>query len=150
MNTTLNSSFAATQGPDNTPILVADFPYQDIVHPAHRGMSMKRVVDLARRDAIHFGMRVDSLESAQRVLLAASDYSEWNARSYRPALELIASALAAKQCEVLQRSLGRCPTPIAPDTARSRWTDMAGQQQSALATLKVSSRRPIDSRSVRS
>jgi hypothetical protein len=38
-------------------------------------------------------------------LQAASDYSEWNARSYRPFLELIASALAAKQYEALHRSL---------------------------------------------
>ncbi|HNV58824.1 MAG TPA: hypothetical protein PKH72_04165 [Rhodoferax sp.] len=127
MNTTLNASFAATQGPDNIPILVADFPYQDIVHPAHRGMSMKRVVDLARRDAIHFGMRVYSLESAQRVLLAASDYSEWNACSYRPALELIASALAARQCEILQRSLGRSSQLNTSDATRSRWTDVTGQ-----------------------
>ena len=127
MNTTSNLSFAATQGSNTASILVADFPYQDIVHPAHRGMSMQRVVDLARRDAIHFGMRVDSLESAQRVLLAASDYSEWNARSYRPVLELIASALAAQQCEVLQRSLGRSSPLITSDATRSRWTDMTGQ-----------------------
>jgi hypothetical protein len=136
MSTTSDSSFSTTQGSNSASILVVDFPYQDIVHPAHRGMTMKHVVDLVRRDAIHFGMRVDSLESAQRVLLAASDYSEWNAQSYRPALELIASALAAKQCEVLQRSLGRSSSPGTPDTTRIRWTDMTGQQ--AKSAISVS------------
>jgi hypothetical protein len=107
MNTPLDASLTIAQGTNNPSGLLVDFPYQDIVHPTRRDITMKRVIELARRDATHFGMRIDSLESAQRVLQAASDYSEWNARSYRPALELIASALAAKQCEALQRSLGK-------------------------------------------
>ena len=107
MNTPLDAFLTIAQGTNNPSGLLVDFPYQNIVHPTRRDITMKRVVELARRDATHFGMRIDSLESAQRVLQAASDYSEWNARSYQPALELVASALAAKQCEALQRSLGK-------------------------------------------
>jgi hypothetical protein len=120
MITTFETSMTLAQTTKNPLALLVDFPYQDMVHPARRDITMKRVVELAKRDATHFGMRVDSLESAQRVLQAASDYSEWNARSYRPALELIASALTAKQCETLQRSLGKSPSASAKRANRVR------------------------------
>jgi hypothetical protein len=131
MITTFEASMNLAQTTKNPSTLLVDFPYQDMVHPARRDMTMKRVVELARRDATHFGMRVDSLESAQRVLQAASDYSDWNARSYRPALELIASAVAARQCEALQRSLGRSPTASTAPTNRVHRNAGKSQQQTA-------------------
>jgi hypothetical protein len=130
MNTFSDSSFSTAPAAQDTSVLVVDFPYQDMVHPARRDVSMKSVVELAKRDATRFGMRVDSLESAQRVIQAASDYSEWSARSYRPFLELIASALAAKQYEALQRSLamGLSFSPL--ETSRLPRSDMLGEHPS--------------------
>ncbi len=98
MNTPLDAFLTIAQGTNNPSGLLVDFPYQDIVHPTRRDMTMKRVVELARRDATHCGMRVDCRGSAQRVLLA-----QYGCELYQGYLLARPAPVAALEALVLQR-----------------------------------------------
>jgi len=95
----LVSPFVAAIGRahDLDAVWVVDFPYAEMVHPTRPTLTLSTVLHRARQAAVNEHMRVDSLESALRVLTRASQYSEWTEKSYAPLLELLRVAIAA-QC----------------------------------------------------
>lgn len=80
------------------------FPYVNIVHPLRPTLTLSGVIKRAEREAAIEHMRVDSLESARRVLIKAGNYSEWTEKSYAPLVELLDMAISNTRSKLTANS----------------------------------------------
>ncbi len=73
------------------------FPFNEMAHPTRPTLKLSTVIKRAEQAGTMEHMRVDSLETARSALAKASRYSDWTETSYAPLLELLDTAIAAKQ-----------------------------------------------------